>query len=125
MAEDRQPSDFVEGATSASAADIEEEAQPVAKFAEDRKAAVALSKLDATGDEGAAGHVDHEAAANALSALVGSANKKEVKKVKVDVADINLLAEELELSKAKATDFLKSHDGDAVKALKAYLQPDF
>jgi len=92
MAEDRQPATVVEGAVSASAADIDEETQPVAKSAEDRKAAAALSKLDAShGDEGAAGQVDHEAAANALSAIAGTANKKEVKKVKVDAADVNLL----------------------------------
>jgi hypothetical protein len=33
--------------------------------------------------------------------------------------------EELELPKPKATELLKAHDGDAVKAMKAYLQPDF
>ena len=33
--------------------------------------------------------------------------------------------DELELPKPKATELLKAHDGDAVKALKAYLQPDF
>ena len=33
--------------------------------------------------------------------------------------------DELELPKLKATELLKAHDGDAVKALKAYLQPDF
>ncbi|KAK4158797.1 hypothetical protein QBC43DRAFT_223445 [Cladorrhinum sp. PSN259] len=124
MAEDRQPTNVVEGAASAAAADIDEE-QPVAKSAEDRKAAAALSKLDATGDEGAGGHVDHEAAANALSSIVGSANKTEAKKVKVDAADVKLLVEEFEFTKAKATEFLKAHDGDAVKALKAYLEPKF
>ncbi|KAK4227240.1 hypothetical protein QBC38DRAFT_478327 [Podospora fimiseda] len=124
MAEDR-PTNVVEGASSAAAADIDEETQPVAKSAEDRKAAAALSKLDATGDEEAAGHVDHEAAANALSAIFGTDNKKEVKKVKVDAADVALLVEELEFSKPKATELLKAHDGDAVKALKAYLQPGF
>jgi hypothetical protein len=33
--------------------------------------------------------------------------------------------DELELPKPKATELLKAHDGDAVKALRAYLQPDF
>jgi hypothetical protein len=33
--------------------------------------------------------------------------------------------EELELQKPKATELLKAHDGDAIKAMKAYLQPDF
>jgi hypothetical protein len=31
--------------------------------------------------------------------------------------------EELELSKIKATDLLKAHDGDAGKALRAYITP--
>jgi hypothetical protein len=29
--------------------------------------------------------------------------------------------EELELSKIRATDLLKAHDGDAVKAMRAYV----
>ncbi len=29
--------------------------------------------------------------------------------------------DELELTKAKATELLKTHDGDAVKALRAYI----
>ena len=34
-----------------------------------------------------------------------------------------LQIEELELSKIKATDLLKAHDGDASKALRAYIAP--
>jgi glycerol dehydrogenase-like iron-containing ADH family enzyme len=149
MAEDRQPADIVEGATSG---DVEDEVQPTAKSAEDRKAAAALSKLDARGDdEGASREVDQEAVNNAMSSLGGGAAKKEVKAVKVDAADVKLLVssvptflssdgikdlfasltlspeqvDELELPKPKATELLKAHDGDAVKALKAYLQPNF
>lgn len=145
MAEDRQPADIVEGATSG---DVEDEVQPTAKSAEDRKAAAALSKLDTHGDdEGLTNEVDQEAMKNAMNALGGSADKKETKKlVKVDPADVNLLVswaglelegynipnndaakqvEELELSKIKATELLKAHDGDAVKAMRAYIQPDF
>ncbi|KAJ4296960.1 hypothetical protein N0V88_003876 [Collariella sp. IMI 366227] len=125
MAEDRQPADIVEGATGG--ADVEDEAQPTAKSAEDRKAAAALSKLDTHGDdEGAAREVDQEAMKNAMNALGGGPVKKEVKKVvKVDAADVNLLVEELELPKAKATELLKAHDGDAVKAMRAYIEPGF
>ena len=36
-------------------------------------------------------------------------------------ADFDLQIEELELSKAKATELLKAHDGDAVKAMRAYV----
>ncbi|GAB1310188.1 Huntingtin-interacting protein K [Madurella fahalii] len=124
MAEDRQPADIVEGATSG---DVEDEVQHTAKSAEDRKAAAALSKLDTHGDDEAvpAREVDQEAVKNAMSALSGGADKKETKKVKVDAADVNLLVEELELSKPKATELLKAHDGNAVQAMRAYLQPGF
>ncbi|KAK3309682.1 uncharacterized protein B0T15DRAFT_506429 [Chaetomium strumarium] len=124
MAEDRQPADIVEGATSG---DVEDEVQSTAKSAEDRKAAAALSKLDARGDDEAAPgrEVDQEAVKNAMNALGGSTDKKETKKVKVDAADVTLLVEELELPKAKVTELLKAHDGDAVKAMKAYIQPGF
>ncbi len=93
---DRQPPNVVEGATSG---DVEDEVQPTAKSAEDRKAAAALSKLDTHGDDEAAParEVDQEAVKNAMNALGGAgavgkpAEKKEVKKVKVDAADVALL----------------------------------
>ncbi|KAK4136659.1 hypothetical protein BT67DRAFT_398036 [Trichocladium antarcticum] len=125
MAEDRQPADIVEGAT---AGDVEDEVASMAKSAEDRKAAAAMSKLDTRGDDDGAqaNQVDQEAVKNAMNALGSSTDKKETKKaVKVDAADVNLLVEELELSKASATELLKAHDGDAVKAMRAYIQPSF
>lgn len=90
MAEDRQPADIVEGATSG---DVEDEVQSTAKSAEDRKAAAALSKLDARGDDESAParEVDQEAVKNAMHALGGGAAKKETKAVKVDAADVKLL----------------------------------
>ena len=94
MAEDRQPANIVEGAT---AGDVEDEIQPTAKSAEDRKAAAALSNLDTHGDDEAAPgrEVDQEAVKNAMSALGGAGpkpgDKKDAKKVKVDAADVALL----------------------------------
>jgi hypothetical protein len=89
MAEDRQPADIVEGATTG---DVEDEAQPTAKSAEDRKAAAALSKLDARGDdEGAAREVDQEAVNNAVSSLGNDTAKKDTKVVKVDAADVKMM----------------------------------
>ncbi|KAI9754391.1 MAG: hypothetical protein M4579_004729 [Chaenotheca gracillima] len=41
--------------------------------------------------------------------------------VKVDQADVGLLVEQLELSKIKATDLLKANEGDAVKAMEAFV----
>ncbi|OIW25940.1 hypothetical protein CONLIGDRAFT_513072 [Coniochaeta ligniaria NRRL 30616] len=109
MAEDRQPASVTEGA------DVEDE-NPVAKSAEDRKAQAALSKLDAKDDDDATSkEVDQDAVNRAMNNLGGDAGKtekKEVKKIKVD---------ELDLTKPKATDLLKMHDGDAVKAMRAYV----
>jgi hypothetical protein len=93
MAEDRQPASVVEGAQG----DVEDEV-PAAKSAEDRKAAAALSKLDANKDDDAATSrdVDQDAVNRAMSSLAGGdagkkTVKKEVKKVKVDAADVALL----------------------------------
>jgi len=91
---DTQPPAVVEGATTG---DVEDEVKSTAKSAEDRKAAAALSNLEASGkEEGATSGVDQEAAANAINALGGAApekpaDKKEIKKVKIDSADVALL----------------------------------
>ncbi|KAF4617946.1 hypothetical protein G7Y89_g15035 [Cudoniella acicularis] len=127
-----QPPTIVEGATTG---DVEDEV-PVAKSAEDRKAAAALSSLDVSREDEATGvNVDQEAVRKAMDRLAGAGaangtvakkgdEKKVVKKiVKVDQADVALLVEELELSKIKATDLLKLHDGNAGKALRAYITP--
>ncbi|PMD17132.1 hypothetical protein NA56DRAFT_648872 [Hyaloscypha hepaticicola] len=133
MAE-QQPPTIVEGATTG---DVDDEIPVAAKSAEDRKAAAALSSLDAPREDESAGtkDVDQEAVRKAMERLGGSASTngaaakkdtetKAVKKsVKVDPADVTLLVEELELSKIKATDLLKAHDGDAGKALRAYIAP--
>ncbi|ESZ89553.1 hypothetical protein SBOR_10060 [Sclerotinia borealis F-4128] len=129
-----QPPTVVEGATTG---DVDDEIPQAAKSAEDRKAAAALSSLDAPreDDSAASREVDHEAVRKAMDRLAGKGTtngavarkgdeKKVVKKtVKVEAADVNLLVEELELTKIKATDLLKAHDGDAMKALKAYITP--
>lgn len=130
MSEDQAPS-IVEEATFG---DVEDEIQPTAKSAEDRKAAAALSSLDARkDDDSATKDVDQEAVRQAmdrLSALGASdsmTKKKEAEKlvvkkaVKVDAADVALVVEELEMTKNKATEFLKAHDGDITKALRAYV----
>ncbi|KAI2469565.1 hypothetical protein F4781DRAFT_393916 [Annulohypoxylon bovei var. microspora] len=119
-----QPKSVHEGA---SAGDVEDEVQTTAKSAEDRKAAAAMASLDARGDDAGSGNaVDQEAASKAIQSLgngtsAGAVEKKEVKKVKVDAADVALLVDELDLTKAKATELLKVHDGDAVLAMKAFI----
>ncbi|KAL6887630.1 hypothetical protein HDV57DRAFT_489282 [Trichoderma longibrachiatum] len=106
--------------------------------AEDRKAASALSNLDAppsSSTSGTPANIDHEAVSKAVSSLGDSSSKTSSSKttttaaggaaaaakksVKVDAADVALLVDQLEVNKAKATELLKAHDGDAVAALRA------
>ncbi|KAL2040215.1 hypothetical protein N7G274_007118 [Stereocaulon virgatum] len=114
--------------------------------AEDRKAAAAMSSLETRGgDEEAEAkksnnkQIDQEALGKAISRLEqtdkagkvapGDTTKKEKEKeerekrakVKVDQADVSLLVEELDLTKGKATELLKAHEGDAVKAMRAFV----
>ncbi|KAJ9661373.1 hypothetical protein H2201_006565 [Coniosporium apollinis] len=150
MAEEPQPPTIHEGAS--------DPAPPEKTSAEDRKAAAALSSLDARGedDDAPAGkkEVDTEALGKAMRGLdvkEDGGKKEEVKRkvVKVDQGDVALLVglkthrwrgwkegkgmgkengltgcgqvEQLELSKAKATELLKAHEGDAVKAMCAFV----
>jgi hypothetical protein len=101
MAE-RQPPTVVEGATTG---DVDDEIPVAAKSAEDRKAAAALSSLDAPRDDdgSATKDVDREAVRKAMDRLAGSgaangavAKKGEDKQapkkvVKVDPVDVTLL----------------------------------
>lgn len=128
-----QPPTIIEGAMTG---DADDEIPATAKSAEDRKAAAALSSLDAPREDEspATKDVDQEAVRKAMDRLAGAgatsgdAGKKEEKReakkaVKIDQADVTLVVKELELSKAKATDLLKTHDGNAGKALRAYITP--
>jgi hypothetical protein len=84
-----QPPNVVEGATTG---DVEDEVQAKAKSAEDRKAAAAMSRLDANDEGSSSAQVDQDAAKKAMQSLGGAAaTKTEVKKVKVDAADVTLL----------------------------------
>ena len=106
--------------------------------ADDRKAAAALSTLDAQDDGGVTKEVDGKALDKAVKGLsIKDTKADEKKNVKIELADVNLLVcasmeqvllmtddaqiEELDLSKQKATDLLKAYDGSAVKAMTAYV----
>ncbi|KAK4181343.1 hypothetical protein QBC36DRAFT_107755 [Triangularia setosa] len=119
-----QPPTIHEGATD----DIETTTKPPAS-AEDRKAAAALSNLDSSSaDNNDSAQVDKAAATNALNSVSEKKALVEVpakSKVKVDAGDVALLVAELEVTKARATELLKQHDGDAVKTIRAFLQPAF
>ncbi|KAJ5163387.1 uncharacterized protein N7500_005217 [Penicillium coprophilum] len=113
--------------------------------AEDRKAAAALSSLNTNEiategvSTGAPLTADQEALGRAMSRLEIAAGKDagnkqtseglktdgavKKKTVKVAPADVTLLVDQLDLNKTKATELLKAHDGDAVKAMKAFIAP--
>ncbi|KIL85641.1 hypothetical protein FAVG1_11135 [Fusarium avenaceum] len=97
-----------------------------AKSAEDCKAASALENLDfADSPSSTPQNVDAEAANKAIKSLgakKASAAAASNKNVKVDAADVALLVDELELPKPKATELLKSNEGDAVKAMRAFVK---
>ncbi|KAF2625864.1 hypothetical protein BU25DRAFT_412123 [Macroventuria anomochaeta] len=109
-----QPSTVQEGATDPHA--------PTATT-DDRIAAAALSTLDAQDDNGTGKkEVDGKALDKAMKNLnVKNAKAEEKKNVKVEPADVNLLVKELDLSKQKATDLLKTYDGSAVRAMTAFV----
>lgn len=97
-----QPPTVVEGATTG---DVDDEIPQTAKSAEDRKAAAALSSLDAPreDDSKATKDIDQEAVRKAMNRLAGTSSKngtvakkgdekKVVKKtVKVEATDVTLL----------------------------------
>ncbi|KAM3432968.1 hypothetical protein MY4824_006228 [Beauveria thailandica] len=107
----------------------DEQPPTVPSSAEDRKAASALANLDSHDDAAAAttsSSVDLAAINKATKGSSGSgsgsgSSAAAYKNVKVDAADVALLVEELELPKSKATELLKRHEGDAVKAMRAYV----
>ncbi|OJD13167.1 hypothetical protein AJ78_06351 [Emergomyces pasteurianus Ep9510] len=55
----------------------------------------------------------------------GGEEDKVVKKktVKVVAEDVGLLVDQLDLTKPKATELLKAHEGDPIKAIRAYITP--
>ncbi|EXJ76061.1 uncharacterized protein A1O5_00569 [Cladophialophora psammophila CBS 110553] len=130
----------------ADAAD-DETSQNLPNNAEDRKAAAALNSLNAnemSTENGESGTrqpsaADQEALGKAMSRLEIASGlskkredntkaqaKKEVevkKKVKIAAEDVNFLVEELDLSKNKATELLRSHDGNATLAINAFIIP--
>jgi len=122
---------------------MDPEGPPAPASAEDRKTAAAMSSLEAQGGDEEVKpnkHIDQEALGKAISRLEladkagkvaagekgkGEKEKEEREKrakIKVDQADVGLLVEELDMSKVKATELLKAHEGDAVKAMTAFVR---
>lgn len=53
----------------------------------------------------------------------GKAEEASAKKIKIDLADVKVLIEELEMSKNAATQLLKNADGDLTTALTIFVLP--
>ena len=128
-----------------------DEAAPPPASGEDRKTAAAMNALEsraADNDEDnqkPSKQIDSEALSKAISRLeiaqgsgkaamqdpnVERRRKKEEEqkererraKIKVDQADVSMLVEELDMSKGKATELLRAHEGDASKAMRAFVR---
>ncbi|KAK3694635.1 hypothetical protein B0T22DRAFT_437703 [Podospora appendiculata] len=125
MAEDKQPQNVVEGATTGG--DVDDEEPATAKSAEDRKAANALQKLNDRDDEASSSGVNQEAVNNAMDALSGDVKGKgkavDTNEDKITVApeDVKFIESELELKKSEAIDLLRKSKGDVVEAVATYV----
>ncbi|KAJ5622338.1 hypothetical protein N7528_005570 [Penicillium herquei] len=116
-------------------ADPEASERTLPTNAEDRKAAAALLSLNqnAIGTEasptGGPSGAEQEALGKAMSRLDIAGHQKNdpvaKKVVKITAADVSFLVDQLELHKNKATELLRSHDGDVVLAMKAFISPSF
>ncbi|EHK19209.1 uncharacterized protein TRIVIDRAFT_92975 [Trichoderma virens Gv29-8] len=98
---------------------------PPPQSAEDRKAASALAALDTPTDASSAAaptNLDQEAVSKAMRALNAAHGTSTTakKNVKVDAADVALVVDQLDVTKSKATELLKAHDGDAVAVMRAW-----
>ncbi|OJK03936.1 hypothetical protein ASPACDRAFT_75454 [Aspergillus aculeatus ATCC 16872] len=129
-------------------ADPDAAEQPLPANAEDRKAAAALSSLH-TNEIAATdsptrlpSSADQEALGKAMSRLEIAAGHPAGKKragttqqskeggelvkkkaVKVSTDDVNLLVDQLDLNKLRATELLKAHEGNVAQAIKAFITP--
>lgn len=109
-------------------ADADDEPVP-AQSAEERKAASALAQLDQAGEEaeGAGRAGDAAAASEAVRSLQGAPGAPApaaAKSLRLDPALVALVADQLEMPRPRASDWLRAHDGDVVAALRAFVQPE-
>lgn len=130
-----------------------DDSKAVPANAEDRRAAAALNALDSNAIDSDAAQqgakqIDQDALGKAMNRLEIAAGTtkndttaekkatrgeekkrreeeeaKRKKAVKVKAEDVTFLVEELDLTKPKATDLLKTYEGDPAKAIKAFITP--
>ncbi|PGH08744.1 hypothetical protein AJ80_07782 [Polytolypa hystricis UAMH7299] len=82
----------------------------------------AVGKKDGTAKKGKENDVGKSSAGTTATAGAEEVVKKKLV-VKVAVDDVNMLVDQLDLSKPKATELLRAHEGDRVKAIRAFISP--
>ncbi|DAA77861.1 TPA_exp: Uncharacterized protein A8136_5564 [Trichophyton benhamiae CBS 112371] len=117
--------------TAAEGGEAEEDGAKKPSTADQEALGRAMSRLEMIaggGKKGAAAAGGDKKAKTASTAAVvaaAAAGGEVVKKkaVKVAAEDVNLLVDQLDLTKPKATELLREHDGNAVKAIRAFITP--
>eukprot|EP00286_Rhodomonas_abbreviata_P026095 CAMPEP_0181295480 /NCGR_PEP_ID=MMETSP1101-20121128/4174_1 /TAXON_ID=46948 /ORGANISM="Rhodomonas abbreviata, Strain Caron Lab Isolate" /LENGTH=118 /DNA_ID=CAMNT_0023400243 /DNA_START=9 /DNA_END=365 /DNA_ORIENTATION=+ len=105
--------------------DEQEEEELVIRKGDDAKAHKELNKLG--GDMGGEKEVDTGKAQDALSQLASAAEaekeakilrERELAKIKIDRADVELIMAEMEIDEARAERVLREHNGEPIAALR-------
>ncbi|TIA50452.1 hypothetical protein D6C77_09225 [Aureobasidium pullulans] len=96
---------------------------PSAVPASNKSEAAALNSLDRQATETKTTNSKSAAAlGDAMKGLnLSGVGHSELKNVKVELADVVLLADNLDVSRARATELLKASDADPVKAMRAWM----
>ncbi|KAM5433805.1 hypothetical protein MferCBS31731_006945 [Microsporum ferrugineum] len=116
--------------TAAEADDADEDGGKKPSSADQEALGRAMSRLEmiAGGAKKAAAggdrkRTDATAAAGEIAAAAASGEVVKKKPVKVAAEDVNLLVDQLDLTKIKATELLREHEGNAVRAIRAFISP--
>ncbi|KAF3892067.1 hypothetical protein GTR04_4674 [Trichophyton interdigitale] len=119
--------------TAAEGGEAEEDGTKKPSTADQEALGRAMSRLEmiAGGKKGAAAAggdkkaktTSTAAAAGEIAAAAAGGEVVKKKAVKVAAEDVNLLVDQLDLTKPKATELLREHDGNAVKAIRAFITP--
>ncbi|KAM5481256.1 hypothetical protein McanMca71_007515 [Microsporum canis] len=116
--------------TAAEADDADEDGGKKPSSADQEALGRAMSRLEmiAGGAKKAAAggdrkRTDATTAAGEIAAAAASGEVVKKKPVKVAAEDVNLLVDQLDLTKIKATELLREHEGNAVRAIRAFISP--
>ncbi|KAH8144423.1 uncharacterized protein LAJ45_11591 [Morchella importuna] len=103
----------------------EPEERVVPSNAEDAARFKAMESMESTSDDAAVNNESAEALGKAMQDLsvtkANTAKPAPVASTKVNAADVALIVEEMEVTKARATDALRSCEGNVVEALRIFV----